>query len=286
MTRACACVETPELVSGVFFYCKDLPPPNSVKVEPINVRLYQLQTSPLTSFGCSSQTATWYDDRMRVEPFSVGSYVHVVKRGARGMPITVDEFDAWRFLRVLYYMNDKFLDIQWNRTVGNANSFTRPERKPIVSILAYTLMPNHMHLLLKEVREGGISAFMQKVGQSMTNHHNEKYAERGSIFQGSYKSRTIEDSEYLQYVSAYIMAKNTFELYPRDGLRGATAHFDDAWKWAVAYPFSSLGNYANAKISRILDKDILADVFSDKKQFKKFCRDVILGGKWLDAAFE
>src|ERR1700722_10455963 len=114
---------------------------------------------------------------MRVEPFTVGSYMHALKRGARGLPITEDESDKWRFLRLLYYMNDEFLDPNWYRydessqTALTGRLFERhnfwPERKPLVAILAYTLMPNHLHLVLKEIREGGISAFMRKLGQSM-----------------------------------------------------------------------------------------------------------------------
>ena len=50
---------------------------------------------------------------MRVEPFSVGSYMHAIKRGARGLPIVQNIDDRRRFLRILYYMNDEFLDPYW-----------------------------------------------------------------------------------------------------------------------------------------------------------------------------
>ena len=226
---------------------------------------------------------------MRVEPFSVGSYVHVIKRGARGLPIVQDDDDKRRFLRILYYMNDEFLDPYWDLATRNRIPYTRldswPKRKPIVRILAYTLMPNHIHLLLKEIRDGGISEFMRKLGQSMSNHHNEKYTQHGSIFQGSYRGRTVESDEYLRCVAAYIMAKNTFEIYPRGGLKGATEHFGDAWKWGTAYSFSSLGDYAGVRKSPILERDILGETFSPRT-FKLFCRDVIEGGKWVQAEFE
>ena len=95
---------------------------------------------------------------MRVEPYVVGSYVHVLKRGARGLPITRDEKDKWRFVRLLYYMNDEFKDDFWERSTIELDLFARPEiwpeQKPIVKILAWTLMPNHFHLLLQETIEG------------------------------------------------------------------------------------------------------------------------------------
>ncbi|MEK7132688.1 MAG: transposase [Patescibacteria group bacterium] len=215
--------------------------------------------------------------------------MHAIKRGARGLPIVQNIDDRRRFLRILYYMNDEFLDPYWELATRSSILYTRldswPKRKRIVDILAYTLMPNHIHLLLKEIRDGGISEFMKKIGQSMSNHHNEKYNQHGSIFQGSYRGRTVESDEYLRYVAAYIMVKNTFELYPRGGLRGAIEHFEEAWKWGTAYSFSSLGDYAGVRKSPILERGILDETFSPRT-FKSFCRDVIEGSKWLQSEFE
>lgn len=228
--------------------------------------------------------------QMRVEPYIVGSYVHVIKRGARGVAITGDEADKWRFIRSLFYMNDEYFDPNWERASKDVGFLYRPEswpeRKPLVLILSHTLMPNHMHLLLKEIKKGGITLFMKKLGQSMTNHFNEKYEQRGSLFQGSYKSKTIGKDEYLRYAAAYIMVKNVFELYPRGGLSGAMKNFEQAWQWAITYPFSSLGDYAGVRESAIVDKELLGEIYAKPQEFKKFARDVILGGKWRQVEFE
>lgn len=226
---------------------------------------------------------------MRVEPYAIHSYVHAIKRGARGFPITGDDSDKRRSSGLLFYMNDEFLDEDW-QTASFRGSFFRPdtwpERKPLVSIVAYTLMTNHLHLLLKEIKEGGISSFMRKIGQSMTNHFNEKYDQRGSLFQGSYRARTVQNDEYLRYVSAYIMVKNVFELYPKGGLKAAQAHFEDAWAWAISYPYSSLGEYVGAMPVHIVDQDEISRTFPDAEEFKEFARDVIAGGRWTESEFE
>lgn len=238
---------------------------------------------------------------MRVEPYTVGSYMHVIKRGGRGAPIVKDQSDKYRFVRSLFYLNDTFFDENWDRAhftreartynsqtiVSTASGkdvlFYRPpewpEREPLVKILCYTLMPNHFHLLLKEVREGGVTIFMKKLGQSMTNHFNEKYSSKGSIFQGSYKSKTVDEDVYLRYVAAYIMVKNVFELYPA-GITAAAERFEDSWKFAISYPFSSLPDYVAERRSPIIDADILGSIFSNRTEFKKFARDMIMGRKW------
>jgi len=222
---------------------------------------------------------------MRVEPYSIDSFVHVIKRGARGIEITNNNTDKDRFLRLLYYMNDSFLPHDWEEEIRSLQPFERPQhwpkRKALVKVLAYTLMPNHFHLLLLNTTERGISDYMQKVGQSMTRHFNAKYGQNGSLFQGSYRGKTIDSDEYLRYVAAYIMVKNVFELYPRGGLHGATEHFEDAWKWALTYPHSSFREYATGNFSPITDPDVFGDVFRDKKYFKKYMREVIEGGKWI-----
>lgn len=227
---------------------------------------------------------------MRVEPYAVDSYIHVVKRGARGLPIVVSEGDKWRFVRLLFYMNDEYLDENWDQVTKRVDLFYRPdwwpERTPLVRILGYTLMSNHMHLLLQEIRTRGVSTFMQRLGQSMTNHHNEKEHQQGSLFQGSYRSRTVQSDEYLRYVAVYIMVKNTFELYPKDGLSGAVKDFEAAWDWACTYAFSSLGEYANTRRFPIIDKGILGEIYASPHDFKKFARQVIKGGQWLQAEFE
>jgi len=229
---------------------------------------------------------------MRVEPFTVGNYVHVLKRGARSLDIVHDLDDRRRFLALLYYMNDEFIDKNWLITTkidfkGSQTNleFLRPEswpvQKPLVKILCYTLMPNHFHLVLREISEGGISKFMQKLCQSMTLHFNEKndLKGKGSIFQGSYKAKVIEGDTYLRYLSSYVMVKNTFELYPQGGLSGAKKNFEDAWEWAKTYEFSSFPDYLNEYQSKIIDKDVLGEMFN-LENFKSFSRDVILGGKW------
>lgn len=206
------------------------------------------------------------------------------------MPITGDVADRFRFLRLLYFMNDEFFNEDWEEQIARKPFGYRPaewpERIPLVSVLAYTLMPNHFHLVLKETKDGGVSTFMQKLGQSVTVHFNLKYNQRGSIFQGSYRSRTIEDDKYFQYVIAYVTVKNTFEMYPKDGLKGAVKNFEAAWDWAIEYPFSSLGACVLSTSNPIVDEIAVTEILQDTRDFKVFARDVMAGGKWGSAEFE
>lgn len=215
---------------------------------------------------------------MRIEPRGVGSIVHVIQRGARGLDIVRDKHDRIRFGELLFYLNDSFSDPNWLKATKECATFERPdywpERDPLVRILAWTLMPNHFHLLLEEIQDGGIAKFMQRVCGSMSMSFNAKYSERGSLFQGSYKSKTVDSDRYIRYLIYYIQVKNVLELYP-GGLSQAILHFDDAWLWALQYPFSSFSSYATEHVSPIIDKDFLNGIL-DSQLSKKEALEMIL----------
>jgi len=216
---------------------------------------------------------------MRVEPYGVGSVVHVVKRGARGMDIVQDDADRWRFVRGLYLLNDAYQSQNWAREAKETDFFERPpawpEQEPLCSVLAWTLMPNHFHLLLHEDQEGGIAKFLQRFCGSMSAYSNKKYQETGSLFQGSYRSRTVDTEAYLQYVVSYIVVKNVLELYP-GGLTRAIKDFDASWKWAATYPFSSFRSAALGKESPTINIKLLSELGLVRKTFKRDSRDMLL----------
>lgn len=221
-----------------------------------------------------------YDNAMRVEPYGVGSIVHIVKRGARGMEIARDDADRERFAQLLYYLNDSFVDDNWRKTIIELAPFERPTewplRDPLVRVLAWTLMPNHFHLLLEEIREGGISKFMQRVCGSMSAHFNARHREHGSIFQGAYRSRTISEDAHLRYLAFYIQVKNVLELYP-GGLKNALKQFDNAWEWAMRYQFSSLPSFLAHHALPITEPELIETLFPDRNSFKKEARELLLG---------
>ncbi|MES2203308.1 MAG: transposase [Patescibacteria group bacterium] len=217
---------------------------------------------------------------MRVEPFGVGSFVHAMKRGARGLPITKDMSDKLRFSRLLYFCNESHGDEYWERTTKELGMFQRPEiwrdREPLTRIVAWVLMPNHFHLLLEEINEGGISKFMQRLCGSMSAHHNAKYHEKGSVFQGGYKGRTIKSDSYLRQVIPYILVKNVFELYP-GGYTKALREFDSAWQWGVEeFQFSSLPEYGGLRKWPSIEKGFVGEIFPDPVSFKKHAKEIIL----------
>src|SRR3990167_4288934 len=207
---------------------------------------------------------------MRVEPHSLDSFVHVIKRGARGLPIVRDTADKRRFVRLLYYANDQYRNTFWEANTFGLGEFGRPAgwptQEPLVKILAWSLMQNHFHIVLRELIEGGVGKFMQQLCGSMSMHFNKKYDESGSIFQSSYKCRTANTrgDEYLRLLAVYVMVKN------------AIKNFDAAYARAGEYQFCSLGDYSQVRSSLIVSKDIFGEIFDSPDKFKSFAKESLL----------
>jgi hypothetical protein len=216
---------------------------------------------------------------MRKEPYGVDSYVHAIKRGAKGLEIARDELDRRRFEKILFYLNDAYRSDFWEEDLGDLVPPQRPRhwpaRAPIIRVVAWTLMPNHFHLLMQETEENGISRFMQSIGGSMTRHFNEKYEERGSLFSGSYRSRTIDTDRYLRWVFSYVLVKNVFEMHPK-GFAYTLAHFDEAWEWALReYPHSSLREIKEEE-GIVSDLTSFHNTFRSVQEFKSQSRAMLM----------
>lgn len=117
---------------------------------------------------------------------------------------------------------------------------------------------------------------MQRLGGSMSMCFNLKYEEKGSIFQSAYHGRTVDSDTHLNYLAFYILIKNVLEMYP-GGLKAASANFNDAWKWATKYSFSSLPGIISGKPTPITDDidELMEGVIGRENSFKKEARDLL-----------
>lgn len=222
---------------------------------------------------------------MRKEPYSVDSLVHVIHRGTRGTSIARDAEDKDRFLLMLAHFNDEYQPFNWFRDIyaSGLSPFERPDawpdQKKLVHIVAFCLLDNHFHLLLKEIQDGGISKFMQRLGTGMSSRYNVKYEEKGSLFQGSFRARTVHSDTYLRYVLAYIQLKNALDAC---GVSvSSEKDFEHSYTIACEYPYSSLGDHVGAFKRPIIETDFLVDIFP-QAELKEFSKDFLLGRVQID----
>ena len=71
-------------------------------------------------------------------------------------------------------------------------------------LYVYCLMSNHVHLLLRELNAGDISAFMQRLLDRYTWYFNHKYDRIGALLAGRFKSEPVENDVYFLTLVRYI----------------------------------------------------------------------------------
>src|SRR3989344_7863223 len=139
----------------------------------------------------------------RITPFETAGFYHIYNRGVEKRQIFLTERDYERFLQTLYYYQFSGPKPKFSNKYRFKNKEFDKNPK-IVDLLAFCLMPNHFHLLIKQLGDGGTQEFLSKIANSYTKYFNTKHKRVGPLFQGQFKAVLIESDEQLIHVSRYI----------------------------------------------------------------------------------
>lgn len=186
-----------------------------------------------------------------VKVFVPGNYYHLYNRGVAKQSIFLDQQDYSVFLR---FIKEYLLPANHPHLIHLKE--INPRRKPIncnddVLLLAYCLMPNHFHLLVKLLTLTGMSKFIRAVATNYSMYFNHKYDRVGPLYQGIYKGVVIENEPQLLNVGKYIhrnpLSKHT-RVQPLYTLSD--------------YPYSSYPNYLNKIKQDWINTKIISSYFS------------------------
>lgn len=118
---------------------------------------------------------------LRKEKFQNNIFYHIVNNSIDSKKIFLNKEDFSRFLLMIKTFKNK-------KEVSHSQNNNNKE----IEIIAYALMNNHFHLILKQTSTNGISNFMQRLSTGYTMYFNKKYKRKGSIFVGRFKSERIK----------------------------------------------------------------------------------------------
>lgn len=195
---------------------------------------------------------------MRKTPFEVGEWYHCYNRAVDKRVTYIDERDYLRFLEQLYLANSEVPLRRDDISTRDFKKILQIQRGGLlVAVGAFCLMPNHFHLVLKEVMGGGITAFMQKLGTAYTMYFNARYQRAGNLFVKPFQSRHIHTDRYFQHLINYVHS-NPAELYEPQWKTGTIGDVRALTKKLTGYPYSSLGTYENVSspMRSILDETV------------------------------
>jgi REP-associated tyrosine transposase len=162
-----------------------------------------------------------------------GQYYHVYNRGVNRQPIFTSEENYYFLLRRV----KQFLPLYQ------------------ISIIAYSLMPNHYHFLIGVDKQGALSSFIQRLFNSYSQAFNRQNNRKGTLFEGRAKSIIVDESRYVYALVRYI-------------------HLNPVVAGLVSTPedwhFSNYLDWVDARTGGIFDPQFRAMFFSSPDEYRNF----------------
>lgn len=196
-------------------------------------------------------------------PLVDGSYYHIYNRGIEHRDIFLCDEDRRRFLRGCIMFNDNDVVPKKPELIEDGSHPIQSE-SPLVSIVAYALMDNHVHFLVQQHGDDGIARFMHRLGVGYTKYFNRRYERTGVLFESAYKSVLVEDDEQFLHLSRYIHL-NPIDLFEKE---------NQTMMQLLTYPWSSLRHYVGQISDPIVGEEMLSSLMSPERYFD-FVRDWI-----------
>lgn len=195
---------------------------------------------------------------------------HVLNRGVDRRLIFMDDGDRARFVHDLWEFNDSAPSINNFRWAGGRSENILPSEdyEPIVAIHGWCIMPNHYHLLLSELTEGGLTLFIRKLNVGYAKFFNEKYERQGTLLQGRTKRVLISREAHFLYILHYIHL-NPLDLSPheRNWRDGSITNSANAITRLSKYRWSSYLDYIGKKnFPSVLSPELFQGVFTNYQQ--------------------
>lgn len=197
---------------------------------------------------------------------STGEIYHTYNRGVEKRPIFLIKRDYLRLIESVNYYRFTNCPVKFSyfiklSTEERAKVLKRLEStsERIVDILAFCFMPNHIHFLLKQLIDNGVSKFMAKITNGFSHYFNTRHDRTGHLFQGNFGAVRIETDEQLMHVSRYIH------------LNPVSSYLIEI-KDLESYEYSSYPEYLNLKSGFSNTRGVLS-FFKNEQEYKKFVED-------------
>ena len=216
--------------------------------------------------------------------FINGEVYHIVIRAIDGIKLFQDKQDYLRMIHDLFEFNDinsvlSNFRVNYSRraNVTRKDLVTLTERlsrkrKLLVEILAFCLMPNHVHLVIRQVQNDGISKFMQKLGGYVL-YFNKKYDRKGHLFQNKFQAVHIRTNDQLRTVFVYVHSNPIAIIFPGWKEKGIedfkkAVDFIENYKWSSYLDYLGKSNFPS-----ITNREFFKKVIGDAKECREFVND-------------
>lgn len=193
--------------------------------------------------------------------FPEGKIFHIFNKSIAGYPIFKDLNNSFRFIQALDYYNNSYIQTNLGKYLiinkdYSPNLLTKKE-EGLIKFLAYCIMPDHFHLLVKIAKENSLFKYMNDTQNSFSKFFNIKFERKGPLWQSNFQSVLVKTNEQFLHLTRYI-------------------HLNPTTKYLVERPedwiYSSYSDYLNKDI---LENYLTEVSIKNPNSYKKFVEDNI-----------
>jgi putative transposase len=186
---------------------------------------------------------------------------HAFNKSIANFGIFKDMDNCQRFIDTLDYYNNALRSQSFSSFLIENKKFycstlLYQRENSHIKFIAYCIMPDHYHLLIKTTQENTFPKYIADVENSFTRFFNIKFKRKGPLWQSAFKAVRIKNNEHLLHVSRYIHLNPT---------TNALVENPKEWK------YSSYNEYINDE--RILKNYATEISINNPATYKKFVED-------------
>lgn len=147
---------------------------------------------------------------IRKIPLVTNETYHIFNKSIAGYEIFNTKEEFLRIVEVIKHYQPAKTKIRFSKReeIKNDDSISPlprlPQENKLVEIIAYCIMPTHIHLILKQTVDKGISTFMSLISNSYSRYFNLKHKRKGPLWENEFKNVLITSDEQLLHLTRYI----------------------------------------------------------------------------------
>ena len=130
-----------------------------------------------------------------------------------------------------------------------------------VCMIAFCLMPNHYHFLIRQDGETRAGILPQSVFNSYSKAYNKRYNHSGTLFEGPYRVVQADKTSQLIHLCRYIHSNPV-----KDDL------VNDLADW----PYSNYPEFIGSRAGNLVDRNFILEFFPDPSEYKAFVLEYLI----------
>jgi putative transposase len=185
----------------------------------------------------------------RLCPFENLSFHHIYSKSIYRFEIFSCKDEYQRMLQLIQFYKyerhsqpfSQFILKKGNDKLLSSLAINSEQKTLLVNILAYCLMPTHIHLVIQQISDKGIEIFMGRLLNAYSRYFNLRHNRRGPLWESRFGNRIILDQRGLNQRIMYVHynpVKASFVKTPE--------------KWPYSSAFSNTLNSSTPEVEEVI----------------------------------